>query len=63
MAMTVGSVDSPLTTAASAAPDGNQVQAQIAVAVLKKAQTIDAEAVKLLIASATGIGQRLDVTG
>jgi hypothetical protein len=63
MAMTVGSADSPLTAAASAAPDGNRVQGAMAVAVLKKAQQIDAEAVKLLIASATGIGQRLDVTG
>jgi hypothetical protein len=61
MGMSLGGVNSPLTAAASSAGAG--VQGQMAIGVLKKAQQVDAESVKQLIASATGVGQKLDVTG
>jgi hypothetical protein len=47
----------------SAASSGSNVQTQASISVLKKAEQVDAESIRLLIASATGVGQRLDVTG
>ena len=41
----------------------DQVKGEAAVSILKKAMEADADAVKTLIASATGVGQKLDVTG
>jgi hypothetical protein len=47
----------------SAASSGTNVQTQASISVLKKAQQVDAESIRLLIASAPGVGQRLDVIG
>ena len=59
--MNVGPVGSlPIALSSSAALD-NPVQTVAAITVLKKAETADADIARLLIASATGIGQRLDV--
>ena len=49
--------------AVSAAASGrDQVKGEAAVSMLKKAMTIDADIAKKLIASATGVGQSLDVS-
>ena len=41
----------------------DQVQGEAAVSILKKAMETDASNIKTLIASATGVGQKLDVSG
>ena len=46
-----------------AASGKNQVKGEAAVSILKKAMKADADAVQTLIASATGVGQKLDVNG
>jgi hypothetical protein len=46
-----------------AASGKDQVKGEAAVLVLKKAMEADADIVKTLIASATGVGQNLDVSG
>lgn len=62
MSMSVGSVGAALPVAVSgAAEGGNDVQAVAAVNMQKKSQDIQSEQVQLLIASATGVGQKIDV--
>ncbi len=46
-----------------AASGKDQIKGEVAVRVLKKAMDADADIVKTLIASATGVGQKLDVNG
>ena len=65
MSMSIGgSVGAVSPEAVSETASGkNQVQGEAAVCILKKAMEADASTVKTLIASATGVGQKLDVTG
>jgi hypothetical protein len=65
MSMSVGScVGAASPQAVSEAASGkDQVQGEAAVSILKKAMEADASIVKTLIASATGVGNKLDVNG
>lgn len=65
MSMSVGgSVGGVSPAAVSDVASGkDQVQGEAAVSILKKAMEADASTVKTLIASATGVGQKLDVSG
>jgi len=65
MSMSVGGcVGAASPEAVSEAASGkDQVKGEAAVSVLKKAMEADAAIVKTLIASATGVGQNLDVSG
>jgi hypothetical protein len=64
MSMSVGGVGGPVPVASSQAASGSSsVQAEAAVSVQKKSQDLNAELTTQLIASATGVGQRLDVKG
>jgi hypothetical protein len=47
----------------SGAGSSNEVQLQAAISMQKKSQDLVAEQTRLLIASATGVGTRLDVQG
>jgi hypothetical protein len=59
-----GCVGAVSTDNVSEAVSGNdQVKGEAAVSMLKKAMEADADVVKTLIASATGVGQKLDVNG
>jgi hypothetical protein len=46
-----------------AASGKDQIKGEAAVSILKKAMQADADTIKTLIASATGVGQKLDVNG
>jgi hypothetical protein len=65
MSMAIGSSVGAVSPAvvSEAASSGNQVQGEAAVSILKKAMENDANIAQQLIASATGVGQKLDVTG
>jgi hypothetical protein len=65
MSVSIGSSVGAVSPAAvsNAASSGDQVRGEAAVSVLKKAIDSDADIAKQLIAAATGIGQKLDVTG
>jgi hypothetical protein len=65
MSMSVGSCTGAASPQAvsNAASSGDQVQGEAAVSVLKKAMETDASIAKTLIASVTGVGQELDVSG
>jgi hypothetical protein len=64
MSMSVGGVSPALSTGTSAQAGGsNEVQLQAAIGVQKKAQDLQADQVRTLIASATGVGRSLDVQG
>lgn len=65
MSMSVGGyVGAVSPEAVSEAASGkNQVKGEAAVSILKKAMEADASTVKELIASATGVGQKIDVSG
>lgn len=65
MSMSVGScVGAVSPQAVSEAASGkDQVQGEAAVSILKKAMDVDASIAKTLIASATGVGNKLDVNG
>jgi len=47
----------------SSAGSSNEVQLQAAISMQKKSQDLVAEQTRMLIASATGVGTRLDVQG
>ncbi|HMI82916.1 MAG TPA: hypothetical protein VK550_02425 [Polyangiaceae bacterium] len=65
MSMSVGGcVGAACPESVSEAASGrDQVKGEAAVSMLKKAMEADASTVKTLIASATGVGQKLDVNG
>jgi hypothetical protein len=56
----VGAGNLPVAVNASV-DSGNPVQAAASVTVLKKAEDVQADTARKLIASATGVGQTLDV--
>ena len=61
--MNVGNVGSLPVAASNSNDAANPVQEVSSVTVLKKAEDEQAEIARQLIASATGIGQNLDVKG
>jgi hypothetical protein len=63
MSMNVGGVSPALEAATSTSSGGStdQVQLQAAISMQKKSQDLVAEQTRELIASATGVGQNLDV--
>jgi len=65
MSMSVGGVSQVVAAATSGASGGStdQVQLQAAISMQKKSQDLVAEQTRELIASATGVGQNLDVRG
>jgi hypothetical protein len=65
MSMSIGSCTGAVSPQAvsDAASSGNDVKGEAAVSVMKKAMDTDASIVKTLLASVTGVGQKLDVTG
>lgn len=65
MSMSVGScVGAVSPEAVSQAASGrDQIKGEAAVNILKKAMKADADTIMTLIASATGVGQKLDVSG
>jgi hypothetical protein len=64
MSISVGGASAAAATATSAeGASTNQVQLQAAISIQKKSQDLVAEQTQALIASATGVGQNLDVRG
>jgi hypothetical protein len=65
MSMSVGGCVGAVSPQAvsEAASGGNPVQGEAAVSILKKAIDTDANIAQQLIASITGVGQKLDVSG
>ena len=65
MSMSVGSYAGAVSPeqVSEAASGKDQIQGEAAISMLKKAMEVDASTVKTLIASATGVGQKLDVNG
>jgi hypothetical protein len=64
MSMSVGGVSQATAAATSAQASGSdQVQLTAAISMQKKSQDLVAEQTRELIASATGVGQSLDVHG
>ncbi|HMJ55107.1 MAG TPA: hypothetical protein VK540_23685 [Polyangiaceae bacterium] len=65
MSLSVGSCVGAVSpeNVSEAASGTDQVQGEAAVSMLKKAMETDASIVQTLIASVTGVGQNLDVSG